>query len=181
MPIWGKKRKPTLSNSDLIKFLTDDNINRYYFLLINNMLHWRRQLNNIIHAHAKAKLCHNLFLDKILYMNIKSDFIQPMKLVINYHALQKFLVYVMFSAHNMGWSNNQTCLMVSYRFFYILFHGLSKITLVVPFLMFQTNFDYLFPAMISFVNKILLINRIHCKCLEKINTLLCHLSRSAWC
>ena len=53
-------------NSDLIKFLTDDNINRYCFLLINYVPHQGRQLSNIIHAHAKAKLCHNLFLDKIL-------------------------------------------------------------------------------------------------------------------
>ena len=57
---------------------------------------------------------------------------------------------------------------------YILFHGLSKITSVVPFLMFRINFCYLYSAMISFVNKILLINRIHCKCLEQINTFLCH-------
>ena len=135
------------------------------------MPHERRQLSNIIHAHAKARLCHNLFLYKILQMNIKSDFIQPMKLVINYHALQKFLVSGMFSTHNTGRSNNQTCLMVSYRFGYILFHGLSKITLVVPFLMFHTNFGHLFPVMISFFDKILLINRIHCKCLEQISTL----------
>ena len=85
-------------------------------------------------------------------------------------CITKFLVYVMFSTHNMGWSNNQTCVLVSYRFVYILFHGLSKITLVVPFLMFHINFGYLFPAMISFVDKIILINRIHCKCLEQINT-----------
>ena len=70
---------------------------------------------------------------------------------------------------------------VSYRFVYILFHGLNKITLVVPFLMFHTNFGYLFPAMMSFVDKILFINRIHCKCLKQINTFLCHLSRSDWC
>ena len=56
--------------------------------------------------------------------------------------------------------------------FYILFHGLSKITLVVPFQMFHINFGYLF-SIISFVDKILLINRInriHCKCLEQIDT-----------
>ena len=34
-----KKRKPNLSNSDLIKFLTDDNINKHYFLVIINMHH----------------------------------------------------------------------------------------------------------------------------------------------
>ena len=68
--------------------------------------------------------------------------------------------------------------------FYILFNGLSKITLAVPFLMFHINFGYLFPAMTYFVDKIILINRInriHCKCLEQINTFLCHLSRSDWC
>ena len=124
----------------------------------------------ITHANAKSKLCHSLFLNKILQMNMKSDFIQPVKLVTNYYALQKFLVYVMFSTHNMGWSNNQTCVLVSYRFVYILFHGLNKITLVVPFLMFHINFGYLFPAMISFVDKIISINKIHCKCLEQINT-----------
>ena len=70
----------------------------------------------------------------------------------------------------MGRTNNQTCMLVSYRFVYILFHGLSKITLVVLFLMFHINFGYLFPAMIFFVDKIILINRIHCKCLEQINT-----------
>ena len=96
-------------------------------------------------------------------------------------CITKFLVYVMFSTHNMGWTNNQTCMLVSYRFVYILFHGLSKITLVVPFLMFHINFGYLFPAMISFVDKIILINRIHCKCLEQINTLFVSLSRSDWC
>ena len=85
-------------------------------------------------------------------------------------CITNFLVYVMFSTHNMGRTNNQTCVLVSYRFVYILFHGLSKITLVVPFLMFHINFGYLFPAMISFVDKIILINRIHCKCLEQINT-----------
>ena len=54
---------------------------------------------------------------------------------------------------------------------------LSKITLVVSFLMFHINFGYLFPAVISFFDKILLINRvnrIHCKCLEQISTFLCH-------
>ena len=34
-----KKRKPNLSNSDLIKFLADDNINKHYFLVIINMHH----------------------------------------------------------------------------------------------------------------------------------------------
>ena len=78
----------------------------------------------ITHANAKSKLCHSLFLNKILQMNMKSDFIQPVKLVTNYYALQKFLVYVMFSTHNMGWSNNQTSVLVSYRSVYILFHEL---------------------------------------------------------
>ena len=57
--------------------------------------------------------------------------------------------------------------LVSYRFVYILFRGLSKITLIVPFLMFDINFGYLYPAMISFIDKILLINRIHCMCWNK--------------
>ena len=34
-----KKRKPNQSNSDLIKFLADDNINKHYFLVIINMHH----------------------------------------------------------------------------------------------------------------------------------------------
>ena len=34
-----KKRKENLSNSDLIKFLVDDNINKHYFLVIINMHH----------------------------------------------------------------------------------------------------------------------------------------------
>ena len=104
-----------------------------------------------------------------------------MKLIIDYYALQKFLAYVMFSTHNMGVIQQSNMPLVSYRFVYILFHGLSKITLVVPFLMFHTNFGYLFPAMMSFVDKILLINRMHCKCLQQINTFLCHSSRSDWC
>ena len=78
----------------------------------------------------------------------------------------------------MHYCELQTCVLVSYRFVYILFHGLSNITLVVPFLMFHINFGYLFPVMISFVHKILLINRIHCKYLEQINTFLCYLGRS---
>ena len=41
-----KKRKPKLSNSDLIKFLTDDNINKHYFLVIINMHHERQLSNN---------------------------------------------------------------------------------------------------------------------------------------
>ena len=41
-----KKRKENLSNSDLIKFLTDDNINKHYFLVTINMHHERRQLSN---------------------------------------------------------------------------------------------------------------------------------------
>ena len=45
----------------------------------------------------------------------------------------------------------------------------------------DTDIDPLFPAMISFVDKIILINRIHCKCLEQINTFFCHLGRSDWC
>ena len=34
-----KKTKPNVSNSDLIKFLADDNINKHYFLVIINMHH----------------------------------------------------------------------------------------------------------------------------------------------
>ena len=34
-----KKRKPNQSNSDLIKFLADDNINKHYFLVIIKMHH----------------------------------------------------------------------------------------------------------------------------------------------
>ena len=41
-----EKRKENLSNSDLIKFLTDDNINKHYFLVTINMHHERRQLSN---------------------------------------------------------------------------------------------------------------------------------------
>ena len=41
-----KKRKPNLSNSDLIKFLTDDNVNKHYFLVTINVHHERRQLSN---------------------------------------------------------------------------------------------------------------------------------------
>ena len=43
-----KKTDPNLSNSDLIKFLTDDNINKHYFLVIINMHHWRRQLSKAL-------------------------------------------------------------------------------------------------------------------------------------
>ena len=39
MLMWEKKRKENLSNSDLIKFLVDDNINKHYFLVIINMHH----------------------------------------------------------------------------------------------------------------------------------------------
>ena len=46
MLIGEKKRKPKLSNSDLIKFLTDDNINKHYFHVTINMHHERRQLRN---------------------------------------------------------------------------------------------------------------------------------------
>lgn len=46
MLIREKKRKENLSNSDLIKFLTDDNINKHYFLVTINMHHERRQLSN---------------------------------------------------------------------------------------------------------------------------------------
>ena len=76
--------------------------------------------------------------------------------------------------HTTWGDPNRTRVLVSYRFVYVPFHGLSKITLVVPLLMLHINFGYLFPAMISFVDKIILINRIHCKCLEQINTFLCH-------
>ena len=41
-----EKRKENLSNSDLIKFLTDDNINKHYFLATINMHHERRQLSS---------------------------------------------------------------------------------------------------------------------------------------
>ena len=34
-----KKRKPNQSNSDLIKFLADDNITKHYFLVIIKMHH----------------------------------------------------------------------------------------------------------------------------------------------
>ena len=34
-----KEKKRNLSNSDLIKFLADDNINKHYFLVIINMHH----------------------------------------------------------------------------------------------------------------------------------------------
>ena len=34
-----KKTKPNQSNSDLIKFLADDNINKHYFLVIIKMHH----------------------------------------------------------------------------------------------------------------------------------------------
>ena len=34
-----KKRKPNPSNSDLMKLLTDDDINKHYFLVTINMQH----------------------------------------------------------------------------------------------------------------------------------------------
>ena len=110
----------------------------------------------IIQANAKSKLCHNVFTEwyyptseighKLLC--ITSIFGSCHVFLTQYRVIQ------------------QSNMLVSYRFVYILFHGLSKITLVVPFLMLHINFGYLYPAMISFVDKILLMNRIHCKCLE---------------
>ena len=83
--------------------------------------------------HAKSKLCHSLFLNKILQMNMKSDFIQPVKLVINYRAF--FFFFGLYHVFHTQYAVIQQSKMSAgvIQVVYILFHGLSKITSVVPF------------------------------------------------
>ena len=54
-----EKRKPNSGNSDLIKFLTDDNSNKHYFLVIINMHHERQLSNNYYscYVYFSTKYC----------------------------------------------------------------------------------------------------------------------------